>query len=100
MPDIEKQKQEFLTLCSENIHREGLEDLLTWLQKSDFFTARRKFAVKIGFIFVRKLRRSHRRLGKRGRGKKSDGDQRANADHKGSSFFHNVNLLAVKESNR
>ncbi|MBR6953992.1 MAG: HD domain-containing protein [Clostridia bacterium] len=39
MPDIEKQKQEFLTLCRENIHREGLEDLLTWLQKSDFFTA-------------------------------------------------------------
>ncbi|MBQ4251611.1 MAG: hydrolase, partial [Erysipelotrichaceae bacterium] len=39
MPDVEKQKQEFLALCRENIHREGLEDLLTWLQKSDFFTA-------------------------------------------------------------
>ena len=39
MPDVEKQKQEFLSLCRENIHREGLEDLLTWLQKSDFFTA-------------------------------------------------------------
>ena len=39
MPDLEKQKQEFLTLCREHIHREGLEDLLSWLQKSDFFTA-------------------------------------------------------------
>jgi hypothetical protein len=39
MPDIEKQKQEFLFLCRENIHREGLEDLLGWLQRSDFFTA-------------------------------------------------------------
>ena len=39
MPDIEKQKQEFLSLCRENIHREGLEDLLGWLQRSDFFTA-------------------------------------------------------------
>ena len=28
MPDLEKQKQEFLTLCRENIKREGLEDLL------------------------------------------------------------------------
>ena len=39
MPDVEKQKQEFLTLCREGIHRDGLEDLLNWLQKSDFFTA-------------------------------------------------------------
>ena len=39
MPDLDKQKQEFLTLCREQIHREGLEDLLSWLQKSDFFTA-------------------------------------------------------------
>ena len=39
MPDVEKQKQEFLMLCRESIRREGLEDLLTWLQKSDFFTA-------------------------------------------------------------
>ena len=36
MPDLEKQKQEFLTLCRENIKRDGLEDLLGWLQKSDF----------------------------------------------------------------
>lgn len=39
MPDVEKQKQEFLSLCRDNIHRDGLEDLLGWLQKSDFFTA-------------------------------------------------------------
>ncbi len=39
MPDIEKQKQEFLALCRKGIHRDGLEDLLAWLQKSDFFTA-------------------------------------------------------------
>ncbi len=39
MPDIDKQKQEFLSLCRENIRRDGLEDLLSWLQVSDFFTA-------------------------------------------------------------
>jgi len=39
MMDLEQQKQEFLTLCRENIHRDGLEDLLTWLLKADFFTA-------------------------------------------------------------
>ena len=39
MMDFEKQKKEFLTICRENIHREGLEDLLNWLQRSDFFTA-------------------------------------------------------------
>ena len=32
MPDLKKQKQEFLTLCRENIKRDGLEDLLGWLQ--------------------------------------------------------------------
>ena len=37
--DWEKQKEEFLTLCREQIHREGLESLLNWLQKADFFTA-------------------------------------------------------------
>ena len=37
--DIEAQKQEFLALCREKIHRDGLEELLSWLQKSDFFTA-------------------------------------------------------------
>ncbi len=39
MPDVEKQKEEFLALCRENIHREGLDELLNWLQKSDFFIA-------------------------------------------------------------
>ena len=37
--DINAQKQKFLALCRENIHRDGLEDLLDWLQKADFFTA-------------------------------------------------------------
>lgn len=37
--DIEQQKQEFLALCRDNIKRDGLEGLLTWLQDSDFFTA-------------------------------------------------------------
>ncbi len=37
--NIESQKQEFLTICRTSIHREGLEDLLEWLGKADFFTA-------------------------------------------------------------
>ena len=37
--EIEKQKEEFLAICREKIHRDGLEDLLAWLQKADFFTA-------------------------------------------------------------
>ena len=36
---IESQKQEFLTICRADIRREGLEDLLDWLCKADFFTA-------------------------------------------------------------
>lgn len=32
-------KEKFLSICRERIHREGLEDLLAWLEKSDFFTA-------------------------------------------------------------
>lgn len=32
-------KEKFLTLCRENIHREGIDKLLAWLEKSDFFTA-------------------------------------------------------------
>ena len=39
MPNIEEQKQKFLALCRDNIHRDGLEELLGWLEKSDFFTA-------------------------------------------------------------
>ncbi len=37
--DINAQKQKFLSLCRENIHRDGLEELLDWLQKADFFIA-------------------------------------------------------------
>lgn len=37
--NIEAQKQEFLTICRSCIQREGLENLLSWLEKSDFFTA-------------------------------------------------------------
>lgn len=37
--DIENNKQKFLELCREKIHRDGLEKLIDWLQKSDFFTA-------------------------------------------------------------
>lgn len=37
--DLEGQKQEFLTICHEQIQRPGLDDLLTWLIKADFFTA-------------------------------------------------------------
>ena len=37
--NIESQKQEFLTICRASIQREGLEDLLAWLEKADFFTA-------------------------------------------------------------
>ena len=37
--NIEAQKQEFLTICRASIQREGLEDLLAWMSKADFFTA-------------------------------------------------------------
>ena len=37
--NLEDQKQEFLTICRETIHRDGIEDLLGWLCKADFFTA-------------------------------------------------------------
>ena len=37
--NIESQKQEFLTICRASIQRDGLEDLLAWLLKADFFTA-------------------------------------------------------------
>ena len=32
-------KEKFLAICRENIHREGIDKLLAWLEKSDFFTA-------------------------------------------------------------
>ena len=37
--NLEAQKQEFLTICRAAIHRDGLEALLDWLCKADFFTA-------------------------------------------------------------
>lgn len=37
--DLEEQKERFLAVCREVIHRDGLEELLEWLGKSDFFTA-------------------------------------------------------------
>ena len=37
--NLEAQKQEFLTICRSSIQREGLEDLIDWLCKADFFTA-------------------------------------------------------------
>ncbi len=36
---IIENKQEFLKIARENIHREGLEDLLKWLESTDFFEA-------------------------------------------------------------
>ena len=37
--NLEEQKQRFLEICRTTIHRDGLEDLLSWLQKVDFFEA-------------------------------------------------------------
>ena len=37
--NLEEQKQRFLELCRSVIHREGLEELLAWLGKVDFFEA-------------------------------------------------------------
>ncbi len=37
--NLESQKQEFLAICRASIQREGLEDLLDWLCKADFFAA-------------------------------------------------------------
>ena len=37
--NIEAQKEEFLKICRASIHREGLEDLLAWMGKADFYTA-------------------------------------------------------------
>lgn len=38
MATIEENKQEYLELCSK-IKRDGIQDLVHWLEKSDFFTA-------------------------------------------------------------
>lgn len=32
-------KETFLSICQKEIHRDGINDLLAWLEKSDFFTA-------------------------------------------------------------
>ena len=37
--NLEEQKQRFLDLCHSAIHRDGLDDLLDWLCKADFFEA-------------------------------------------------------------
>lgn len=37
--DTEAQKQDFLSIYQENIKRDGIDDLLGWLVKSDFFSA-------------------------------------------------------------
>lgn len=36
---IEQNKKRFLELCRAEIKRDGLENLLAWLEKTDFFTA-------------------------------------------------------------
>lgn len=37
--NIDAQKQGFLEICRTAIKRDGIEDLLNWLSKADFFTA-------------------------------------------------------------
>lgn len=32
-------KERFLQICTENINREGINELLKWLEASDFFIA-------------------------------------------------------------
>ncbi len=39
MIDIESNKEEFLSIARENIHRDGIEQLLAYLETTDFFTA-------------------------------------------------------------
>ncbi len=36
---INKNKEEFISIARENIKRDGLEELLTWLESTDFFEA-------------------------------------------------------------
>ena len=36
---IAANKQRFIDLCNEHIHREGLDKVLAYLEKSDFYTA-------------------------------------------------------------
>lgn len=37
--DIAKIKTEYLDICKSEIHREGIDGLIDWLEASDFFTA-------------------------------------------------------------
>ena len=37
--NIDEQKKLFLEICSDKIHREGMDKLLDWLEKSDFYRA-------------------------------------------------------------
>lgn len=37
--EIETNKQHFIDLCHEHIHREGIDNMLSYLEKSDFYTA-------------------------------------------------------------
>ena len=39
MIDVDLNKEEFLRIARENIKREGLEELLSFLEGTDFFTA-------------------------------------------------------------
>ena len=39
MLDIEGNKEEFLRIARENVKRDGLEELLKFLESTDFFTA-------------------------------------------------------------
>lgn len=39
MIDIQKNKEQFLAIVEENIHRPGIEKLLAFLERSDFYTA-------------------------------------------------------------
>ena len=37
--NIEDNKKQFIEICKREIHRDGIDDLLSYLEKSDFFTA-------------------------------------------------------------
>lgn len=39
MIDCQKNKDRFFQICSEKIHRDGMDKLLAWLEKTDFYAA-------------------------------------------------------------
>lgn len=39
MVNIQEMQDRFLDICKTHIHREGVDELLEWIAKSDFFTA-------------------------------------------------------------